>query len=474
MTYYGISTPLDASYSNPNAQSQVNGLGTTLGNTTPINQSYGAVNQPLAPAIPVDSLSTKTAPPPTVPPPTVNPNYQFQTTGTNAIIGANNASLATPSTPPTDTSTSNPALDYIKGLEALQPPSAASAYTTDIANSNISGLQDTANIKAQATLDAQAKLATLNAQLNGINGSATAKNLGLQNEGGAITTNGVATASAQNIRDAAIQAIPLQTQILGAQAEVASAQGNQDLANQILQQAQDHVDKVFQIQQTDAQNQYNYQKDLITTYYDYATKEQQAQLDAKKTADAQAFQEQTNAMNQAQTLANTAISNGQSAIAGKILALNPSSSTYQSDVAKLANQITPKPSTSASTVTYSKPFTDANGNYVQLSSTGEVKVINSVSSGGGNGGGSPMSPAAMPYTSAYSSPSDYVNAILSSQKSTTYPNGIPYAVAQATTPKGTVSAIDNKTGQTVVIDAKDWNASSGAIRPQYTVIANNL
>ena len=82
----------------------------------------------------------------------------------------------------------------------------------------------------------------------------------------------------------------------------------------------------------------------------------------------------------------------------------------------------------------------------------------------------PVTPTAsttMPYNGTYKTPSDYVNAVLSKQ-------GVSYAQAEANTPKGTVLAIDNQTGQTVVIDAKDWNASSGAIRPQYTVIFNNL
>lgn len=73
----------------------------------------------------------------------------------------------------------------------------------------------------------------------------------------------------------------------------------------------------------------------------------------------------------------------------------------------------------------------------------------------------------LPYNSAYSSPTDYVNKVLTQQ-------GVSYDKAAAATPKGTVSAIDNKTGQTVFIDAKDWDASSGSIRPSYTVIYNNL
>lgn len=73
----------------------------------------------------------------------------------------------------------------------------------------------------------------------------------------------------------------------------------------------------------------------------------------------------------------------------------------------------------------------------------------------------------LPYNGSYKSPTDYVNAVLSKQ-------GVSYASAESNTPKGTVSAIDNQTGQTVIIDAKDWNASSGSIRPQYTVIYNNI
>lgn len=319
----------------------------------------------LSPAIPVDSLNTKVQAPPSLPAnPTANPNYALQTQGLNGMIAGNTAAITMPpvSTPtiptPNATTTASPIMDYVKSLVGIQPPSATDTYNTDETNANISTLQNNVNTNQQDVVDAQNNLATLTAQLNGINGGATSKNLSLENEGGAITTTGVATSSAENIRDAAIQAIPLQTQILGAQAKVAAAQGNATLSQQILTQAQDQVDKVFQLQTNDATQQYNYQKSIIDTYYSYATTEQQTALDALKTKQAQDFTTQQNNLNEGQSLANEAISNGEAGIAGKILALDPTSSTYLADLAKLSSQITSK-ATATSTSTGNTPATAA-------------------------------------------------------------------------------------------------------------------
>lgn len=361
MGYQGITTPLDASANNPNAQLQVNGLGTTLQNNS----------------IPVDSLAQSPTTPPTLPPaPAINPNYSLQTSTGNSLIQNNSGALNPPALT-TDVSGNGTSPDlYASLMKSIQPDSGASTYNADETNSNISGLQTNANSANQSVIDATNKLNTLNAQLTGINNDTTSKNLSLQNEGGAITTGGVTNASNQNIRDAAIQALPLQVQIMGAQANVATAQGNASLAQNILQQAQDHVDKIFSIQQTDAQNEYSYNKSIVDTYYQYATTEQQAKLDDLKTQQAQDFQTQTNNLNEAQTLANTAITNGSADIAGKILALDPKSSTFTVDLGKLSAQIQQK--ASSSTTTYSAPY-DLNGQTVQLGSNGEVKIIGSSS-----------------------------------------------------------------------------------------------
>ena len=201
--------------------------------------------------------------------------------GGNAILTANGTTL-TPAT--TDTSTS----DFQKMIDSIGlPPSTASLYNTDYANSGIPQAQTDVNAKAAKTKEAQSRLAGINAQIAGITAQGQAMNL--QQEGRQAPTFQITGQQAENNRQTAIRAIPLQIQALATQAEVASAQGDQALSQSILQQAQQHLDTVFQIHQTDATNQYNYKKDLVSKVYDFATKKEQAKLDEIKTKQAQDF-----------------------------------------------------------------------------------------------------------------------------------------------------------------------------------------
>lgn len=442
----------------------------TTSNNVTLSPSGADIDTPVSSApsaIPVDTLGQSTATPPAVlPAPTPTDLSHVVTSGSSAITGNN--SVLTPPVPtdnPSDTSPAPTAPTVPTWLSSLltsvnPPTNGASTYANDESGANINGLQTKANSDQQAVVDATTNLNNLNAQLKVYSDKATQIPIQDQQDalGKGITTAGNAPLDASQLRENALASIPLQASVLGAQASLAAAQGNAALSASILAQAQQQVDKVFSIQQTDATNQFNYQQSLISTYYSYASTEQQNQLDALKTTQAQQYQTQQNNLNAGQQMAATAISSGQADIAGKITALDPTSSTYTADLGKLEAQIVPK--ATAATETYSTPFTDSNGNYVQLSSTGEVHVINPTTTPGGSAN-------PMPYTSSYGSSSEYVNAVLSKQ-------GVSYNSAQANTPPGTVSAIDNQTGQTVIIDSKDWNANSGAIRPQYTVIYNHL
>lgn len=293
-----------------------------------------------------------TAPTPSNPAPTV--------AGGNAIIGANTATLTqaqldaqnaaagiTQTTPagsqgtptaPASSSLSDLFKQYLGNLP--KPASATDTYNTDYAAAGVDAKQTQANTDAAALKAAQAKLTGVNAQISGLTAEATAAKLAQENTFG--TTGNTIGQQAQIDRNYAIKAIPFQVQALGAQAEVAAAQGNALLSQSILEQAQKHLDTVFQIHQTDSTNQYNYQKDLITSVYDFATKEQQAKLDDLKQQKQDDFTTQQNNLNYAQGLATTAITNGQAAVASKIMALDPKSATYAKDVATYAAQISAK------------------------------------------------------------------------------------------------------------------------------------
>lgn len=343
----------------------------------PANANMSAVNNSIAnQSISVDGLANTPSAPALPNAPTLSP---VDITDGHAAIAGNASALAAPAIPPVDPTTASPSW-YQNVLSLIKPAPATDTYTTDSNNADITGLQTKANSDQQAVVDAQSNLDNLNAQLKVY--SDKAESIPIQDQqdalGKGITTAGNAPLDSAALRNNALAAIPVQAQVLAAQAKVASAQGNATLSQNILTQAQSQVDKLFQIQTTDAQNQYNYQKSIIDTYYQYATTQQQAALDAKKTQDAQDFQTQQNNLNQGQTLANTAIANGASDVAGKIMALDPKSTTYSKDLGALAAQIPQKPS--AATTTWSTPYT-YNGQTVQMSSNGELKVVGSAGSG---------------------------------------------------------------------------------------------
>lgn len=91
--------------------------------------------------------------------------------------------------------------------------------------------------------------------------------------------------------------------------------------------------------QTDAQNMYNYKKDLRDKIYDRVTEQERQKIDALNRADDRAFTIKQNSISNAQSLGRLAIENGLGSVATQIAALDPSSPTYQQDLAKLQGQI---------------------------------------------------------------------------------------------------------------------------------------
>ena len=301
------------------------------------------------------------------------------TTNYSGIVASGNAILDSLNKLKTEQAAA-PANDYQSLLDqiskmsappaAATPPSLTDIYNNAYSSSGITGYQNDVNAKAQATQAAQSKLDALNAQLAGINAKAQAIPIQDQQnaEGRGITAAGLAPITAGQLRENALSAIPVQAQAIAAQAEVASAQGNQKLSESLLTQAQTHLDQVFQIQSQDAQNQYKAQTDQINAVYNFASKQEQAKLDVLKTQAQNTLTQQQDAVKNAQDLAKTAIANGQGDLAGKIAALDPKSPTFQNDLSNLEGQITVKQDT------WSAPYM-LGGNYVQKNDkTGEIRT----------------------------------------------------------------------------------------------------
>jgi len=317
------------------------GLSTAQEGQVLAGQSSGVPAYTAPSSITSDSLKPSTAI--NVPPP---PTPATPATGaTSATMASNNAAL----NPATDTHASDFTSMFEKYLGAeTPPPSTASTYesvygvTPQTAQAQQATAQADLNTKNKAVQDAQSKYNALQAQINGLDyqGNVVIPNQDQQNAAGrGETVGGLAPITAAQQRAILLQKAPLQLQALTAQADLASAQGNATLAAGILKQANDHLDAIFNAQVQDAQNQYKYQSDLRTQVYNFATTSEQRILDAQQHAADQAFTAQQNALKSAQDLAKTAISNGQSDIAAKIMALDPKSPTYQQDVAQLSSGI---------------------------------------------------------------------------------------------------------------------------------------
>ena len=275
----GISTPtIDV----------VNGLGLPAGYVNPNTVSSAT----MAPA------GTVTVPPP----PVDNTNY--------AGITASGASMI----PPPVTEDPKKALNDYAALLGT-PPSTADLYTSMYGQP----------ISPEEYQTQQKQVKDLTAQLNAITAEGQVASLKLPSEG--ISQVGINARNISAEREIAIRALPVQ-------AALAAAQGNLTLA-------QDKIDKLFQFKSDDITNQYNYKKDLLDKNYDIMTAAQKEKADAKQKEDDRAYTTLTNNLNQAQTWATTAISQGQGQLASQIMALDPKSADYQTKLGQLAGQIKP-------------------------------------------------------------------------------------------------------------------------------------
>lgn len=262
-------------------------------------------------------------------------------------VGSGDVSASRPETKTDTTSTDKGFLgstaDYIKSLIGSYGalPSEAEQYaktygiTPEEAQTRLTQAEADTNAKNATYNTAKAKLAGLNAQLASMNLQTTANNTSLETEGGAITSRGVGVAQAQNSRDNLIAQAPVQFQALMAQADVATAQGDVQLAQSIQQQAQGHLDDLFKAQLQDSQNAYSQRKDLIDKAYAYADKQQQQQLDAQKQTLATNNTQYNNFLNDLRTDGTSATSNGQGSLATQLYQLganlDPNSKTFAQD-----------------------------------------------------------------------------------------------------------------------------------------------
>lgn len=193
------------------------------------------------------------------------------------------------------------------------------------------GLED----KQNAAIASKKNLEMLNAQLQGISDTATVQNLEMEKRafaGGMNSPLFLSRQQAENSRQAAIASLPLQAQILAAQAQYTAD-------NDTLLAAQGKVDKLFSIKSDYETRKQEYKQKLITSVFDYANKEQKAKLEAKAVSDKQAYEERQNKLKTAQEYAKMAIRNGQGAVAGLLMELEADDPEFQTKLANYTAQI---------------------------------------------------------------------------------------------------------------------------------------
>ena len=197
-----------------------------------------------------------------------------------------------------------------------------------------------ANVRA-----AQAELAGIQAQVQGVISKRDAQNLQLEKQasGGQVTTTILNRQQQEINRQAAIEALPLQALALAKQAQVAGLQGEAEYAQSTLAMAQDKLNTAFKLKSEDAKNAYETLKENRRIFYDFWSDEQKRRAEAKQKQEDKEFQITNDLRNNQQALASKAIESNQGTLFTQIMALDPKSTTFNADIARLGAQIKPKP-----------------------------------------------------------------------------------------------------------------------------------
>lgn len=262
--------------------------------------------------ISVDSLSTTpSVTPPPLPPPPAQPNHA-------AII----AGTVPPPAPAPDTTISTPATDASTGLLAsikslMGLDTGKAAYT-----------QEQLDTSGATALTAHQNEIT--AQLNSLNDEAQAIPLKTEQgfAGTGATTGGVAPITSGQLKDNAIKALTLKSEYDLNAGNLATATAN----------AQRAVDLKY----SDVETQIDQQSKLLTLYAPFMSAEQKAQADQKQQELDQQKTDLATKKQQQQDVINTAQTNGDAKSASAALSLDPNSSTFTQDLAKIQASVAPK------------------------------------------------------------------------------------------------------------------------------------
>ncbi len=227
-----------------------------------------------------------------------------------SALSPNNADGTPKNAQQIQTDQSNTNLAYLRSIMEA-PPSSADAYRK--------AQEETGILKKQQLVS------DLSGKLDTITAAAEANKLRVTGQGRGIPEAIIGGQQAQIAREAAIEALPVAAQLNG-------AQGN-------LQMAEQNLNTLFKIYSDDATNKYNQKQKVNEAFFSILTGQQKAQLDKIEKAETRAYNEQQNDLQYARQLAGKAFENNQGTLGSQIAALNPTSVTYKTDIAKLSAKI---------------------------------------------------------------------------------------------------------------------------------------
>lgn len=210
---------------------------------------------------------------------------------------------------------------------------------------------------------------SLAGQVNTITANRDAQMLSLEGQGRGQSQSFIGGEQARISREAAIQAMPVQAQLAIAQDDLESARS--------------YASQLFQAQSLDAQNKYNFKKELNASIFNFLNDQEKTRVAQNEKALDRSFAVEQANRGTLKSLAMQAIEYGQGALSAEIMKLDPTSPTFDADFGDVTSRLR-KPVAASSTQTVPNVADNADlAAYAnQYSSTGKLPTPAELKSAG--------------------------------------------------------------------------------------------
>lgn len=259
--------------------------------------------------------------------------------------------------------------------EAPATPTTATSIFQNYMQSQLDGFNE--QTTSESRLKEQQKMLrpkenlvnSLAGQVNTITANRDAQMLALEGQGRGQTGSFVGGEQARISREAAIQAMPIQAQLAIAQDDLESARS--------------YASQLFQAQSQDAQNAYNFKKELNASIYNFLNDQEKTRVAQNEKALDRSFAVEQANRGTLKSLAMQAIEYGQGALSAEIMKLDPASSTFDADFGDVTSRLRkPVAASSVQTVSNVADNADLAAYANQYSSTGKLPTPAELKSAG--------------------------------------------------------------------------------------------